>query len=68
MAADQAQDARHAARIPLVFCGHTHRAREANVQGMHGINIGWDYRFKRMMTVEWPDLSIETHQFGSEER
>lgn len=50
-------------RIPFVFCGHTHAARECEVDGMRGINIGGDYHFKRMVTVEWPSGEVRADEF-----
>lgn len=43
-----------AERIALAFCGHTHRAREANFAGIKGYNVGGDYHFKRLLVVDWP--------------
>ena len=54
----------HAERIPLIFSGHTHRATEASLGPARGINVGGDYHFKRMLTIDWPALTIETHVFG----
>src|SRR5207237_912416 len=35
--------ARHADRVPFVFCGHTHRARRNALAGIRGYNVGGDY-------------------------
>jgi predicted phosphohydrolase len=59
--------ARYADRIALVFCGHTHRARENTWQGIRGYNIGGDYHFKRLLLVEWPEGTVEAHTFGDPE-
>jgi predicted phosphohydrolase len=55
---------RHADRIAFAFCGHTHRLREATLGGIRGYNIGGDYHFKRLLTLEWPSGEVEAHQFG----
>jgi len=54
----------HRERIDWVFSGHTHRAREARLDGCRGINIGGDYHFKRMIEVNWPDEAVAIFQFG----
>lgn len=56
--------ARFADRIPFVFCGHTHRARENTLGGIRGYNIGGDYHFKRLLLLDWPEGQIEAHEFG----
>jgi 3',5'-cyclic AMP phosphodiesterase CpdA len=55
---------RHADRVSFAFCGHTHRQREATLNGIRGHNIGGDYHFKRLLWLDWPAGTIETHQFG----
>ena len=55
---------RHSERIALVFSGHTHRARANQLAGCHGINIGGDYHFKRLLEFEWPSCAVAEHQFG----
>jgi 3',5'-cyclic AMP phosphodiesterase CpdA len=55
---------RHAARVPLGFCGHTHRQRETTLGPLHGHNVGGDYHFKRLLWVEWPAATVTAHQFG----
>lgn len=55
---------RHAERIPLVFCGHTHRARDNVLGNIRGYNVGGDYHFKRLLLVDWPARSVEAHIFG----
>jgi len=55
---------RHAERIAFIFSGHTHRATEARLGPAHGHNIGGDYHFKRMLVVDWPAGTVETHIFG----
>ena len=57
--------ARHAARIPFVFCGHTHRARENRLGPIQGYNIGGDYHFKRLLMLSWPAGTVEAHVFGN---
>jgi predicted phosphohydrolase len=52
-------------RIPLTFCGHTHRAREAAVAGGRGFNVGGDYHFKRLLWFDSPDAVVVAHQFGN---
>ncbi|MCI0683154.1 MAG: metallophosphoesterase [Gemmataceae bacterium] len=56
---------RHAERIALVLSGHTHRAREGRLGDIRGINVGGDYHFKRLLEVRWPDVAIESFQFGT---
>ncbi len=64
-AALEAVLSRHAARVPLAFCGHTHRARETTWQGIRGYNVGGDYHFKRLLLVDWPGGAVEAHTFGN---
>lgn len=52
-----------AGRIPLVFCGHTHAARECQVGPMHGYNVGSDYPFKRLLWVDWPSGRVTAEEF-----
>jgi 3',5'-cyclic AMP phosphodiesterase CpdA len=54
----------HAARVPFAFCGHTHRARENVLSGIRGCNIGGDYHFKRLVSLHWPEGTLEAHVFG----
>jgi predicted phosphohydrolase len=56
--------AEHAERIPFVFCGHTHRARENSLNSIQGFNIGGDYHFKRLLMLDWPSGIISPHVFG----
>jgi 3',5'-cyclic AMP phosphodiesterase CpdA len=63
-AALEALLARSADRIPLVFCGHTHRARENTLQGSRGYNVGGDYHFKRLLWVDWPAGEVRAQTFG----
>jgi predicted phosphohydrolase len=53
----------NAERIPLVFCGHTHAARECRVGPTHGYNVGSDYPFKRLLWVEWPSCAVRAEEF-----
>lgn len=55
---------RHAERIDLVFCGHTHRARECRVGHVRGYNVGGDYHFKRLLWLDWPAGTITPHEFS----
>jgi 3',5'-cyclic AMP phosphodiesterase CpdA len=55
---------RHAERIACVFSGHTHRAREGRLGPVRGINIGGDYRWKRLVRYDWPEGAVAYHQFG----
>jgi 3',5'-cyclic AMP phosphodiesterase CpdA len=57
-----------AGRLPLTFCGHTHRAREATVAGGRGFNIGGDYHFKRLLWFDSPTAPAIIHQFGDPTR
>ncbi len=54
----------HADRIPLVFCGHTHRDRENSLGSIRGYNIGGDYHYKRLLLVDWPAGTVMAHDFG----
>jgi predicted phosphohydrolase len=56
---------RKAGRIPLTFCGHTHRSRETAVAGGRGFNVGGDYHFKRLHWFDSPDAPAVVHQFGN---
>ena len=54
----------HESQIALVFCGHTHRARENNLGAIRGYNVGGDYHFKRLLCLDWPAGNIQAHTFG----
>ncbi len=54
-----------AAHIPLVFSGHTHRARENTLGPIKGYNIGGDYHFKRLLQLDWPAGTVTEHVFGN---
>jgi predicted phosphodiesterase len=54
---------RHSSRIPFVFCGHTHRARENRLGSIRGVNIGGDYDRKRLVQLHWPAGELETREF-----
>jgi 3',5'-cyclic AMP phosphodiesterase CpdA len=56
--------ARYGERLPFVFCGHTHRAREATLGPMRGYNVGGDYHFKRLLMLDWPAGAVQAHTFG----
>jgi 3',5'-cyclic AMP phosphodiesterase CpdA len=58
---------RYAERIPLAFCGHTHRARENSLGRIRGYNIGGDYSFKRLLQLDWPGGTPRSHVFGDPE-
>jgi predicted phosphohydrolase len=55
----------YADRIPIVFCGHTHYARDNVFHAIHGYNVGGDYHFKRLLLLDWPAGTIEAHIFGN---
>ncbi len=55
-------------KVPLTFCGHTHRAREAPVAGGRGFNVGGDYHFKRLLWFDDPAAPAVAHQFGDAAR
>ena len=55
----------HAASIPFAFCGHTHYAREGSLASIRGFNIGGDYHFKRVVCLDWPAGTVQTHEFGN---
>jgi 3',5'-cyclic AMP phosphodiesterase CpdA len=50
-------------RIPFVFCGHTHWARDEVIGGVRGYNVGGDYHWKRLLVVEWPEGRVTAHEF-----
>lgn len=56
----------HQDRIPFVFCGHTHRARENRLGPIRGFNVGSDYHFKRLLVLHWPEGRVETLHFGAD--
>jgi predicted phosphohydrolase len=56
--------ARRADRVAFTFCGHTHRQRESMLGAIRGFNIGSDYHFKRLLWLDWPEGTIQAHQFG----
>jgi predicted phosphohydrolase len=58
----------HAERIAFAFCGHTHRARQAQFGPIQGYNIGGDYHFKRLLMLDWSSRTVQAHQFGDPER
>jgi len=55
---------RFAERVPFIFCGHTHRARENALGPSRGYNVGGDYHFKRLLLLDWPAGTVEAHVFG----
>jgi predicted phosphohydrolase len=55
---------KHAARIPIILSGHTHRDVEAQLGPARGFNIGGDYHFKRMLMIDWPTGAVESFVFG----
>lgn len=55
--------AREAARIPFAFCGHTHRACETLWNGIRGFNVGGDYGWKRLLTLDWPGGTVKAREF-----
>jgi hypothetical protein len=58
----------HAERIALILSGHIHRAAEAILGPARGINIGGDYHFKRLLVLDWPAGTLDTHVFGDPTR
>jgi len=50
-------------RIRFAFCGHTHFAREATVGTVRGYNVGGDYHFKRLLSLEWPSGAVNAVEF-----
>lgn len=50
-------------RISMLFCGHTHRARQCQIGPNQGINIGGDYHFKRLIRVDWPGRTTKVEEF-----
>ncbi len=59
---------KHAERIPLILSGHIHRDVDTTLGPSRGINIGGDYHFKRLLMLDWPTCTIETHVFGDPNR
>jgi 3',5'-cyclic AMP phosphodiesterase CpdA len=57
--------AERAGRIAYAFSGHTHSARESTFAGIRGFNIGGDYNFKRLLTLEYPAGRVAVEEFGS---
>src|SRR4030095_9657045 len=55
----------HAKRVALIFSGHTHRARENELNGARAINIGGDYHFKRLIEFDWPGANLCAREFGN---
>lgn len=53
----------HAERIPAVWCGHTHSARQTKIGSMRGFNIGGDYQFKRLQLFDWPSGNVTETDF-----
>jgi 3',5'-cyclic AMP phosphodiesterase CpdA len=60
--------ARHADRIPLAFCGHTHRVRTNALADIRGFNVGSDYPFKRLLTLDWPGGAVREQDFDVREK
>jgi predicted phosphohydrolase len=60
--------ARQAARIPLAFSGHTHRAATGTLGAIQGFNIGGDYDVKRLLLIDWPASGVTAHEFGDSAR
>jgi predicted phosphohydrolase len=58
----------HAERIAFVFSGHIHREAECRLGAAVGLNIGGDYHFKRMLILDWPAGTVQTHVFGDPSR
>jgi predicted phosphohydrolase len=58
----------HQDRIAFALCGHTHRQRENPLGPIRGFNIGGDYQFKRLLTLNWPSGNIEAQVFREAEQ
>jgi 3',5'-cyclic AMP phosphodiesterase CpdA len=56
---------RNAELIAFAFCGHTHRARQHAFFGIRGFNIGGDYPFKRLLTLDWSAGSVAEQEFDA---
>lgn len=54
---------KHAGRVKFTFSGHTHRAREGELAGIRGYNIGGDYDWKRLLRLRWPAGTVEAREF-----
>lgn len=53
-------------RIFAVFCGHTHAACEAEVNGKLCVNVGGDYDFKRLVLLDTETMALESWVFTGE--
>ena len=47
------------ARLAAIFCGHTHRERTNQLDGVPAWNIGGDYHFKRLLLLDYPSMALE---------
>jgi predicted phosphohydrolase len=50
-------------RIRYLFCGHTHFAVDTEWMGIRAHNIGGDYHFKRLLTLDWPNGELTAKEF-----
>jgi len=50
-------------RVRFVFCGHTHFAREARLGEIQAYNVGGDYHFKRLLTLDWTNGGVAAMEF-----
>lgn len=55
--------AENAGRVSRVFCGHTHYARDGDHAGIKGFNVGGDYHFKRLLTLDGPTGDVTATEF-----
>ena len=53
------------AKVPYLFCGHTHRERQHQLDATVCHNIGGDYHFKRLLILDFPAGDVEPHVFGN---
>ena len=54
---------KESSRVPLIFCGHTHAARACEFADTRGYNVGGDYHFKRLLTLDWPAGTVTATEF-----
>jgi predicted phosphohydrolase len=54
---------RNAPRLARIFSGHTHKARDNEFAGVPCHNIGGDYGWKRLLTLEWPGGTIAAREY-----
>lgn len=54
---------RAAPRLTRIFSGHTHKACDNTFVGVPCHNIGGDYGWKRLLTLDWPGGAIEAREY-----